>query len=384
MLYQAVCATRSFYIHWPFCPYRCDFCPFIALASHDQFMDSYHDALCKEFKRFFGQYEQKDQLETLFLGGGTPSTYPDRLILDMFGRLKDVLVFSEATEVTIEVNPGTVRVEQLALWKGIGINRLSIGVQSSKDSVLKKLNRQHSINDVYFLLRHAPTFFTNISVDLIVGLPGVSRNEWQLFLHEVITWPIQHISLYCLMLHEQTPLYFKCKEQKIILPKEDYVSSLYEWSIVFLKNNGFEQYEISNFARPGYQSRHNMVYWDRKPYKGFGLGACSFDGKRRFQNQVNLMRYMEALNNADDTTMFVEELTDEQVRLEKIMLGLRRSDGLLYATLFDELSEEKRDRLREKITFLKEHNFIREKNGRVLLTSAGLIVENTIIVQLSL
>jgi len=376
--------TRSIYIHWPFCPYKCNFCPFVALASHDQFMQRYHNALIKEIKDFGARYQAKLPLDTIYMGGGTPSTYPDDLLLDTFCILNDVFVFGPSAEVTIEVNPGTVRPEQLKLWKSLGINRLSIGVQSLKDQSLKKLNRHQSAQDVYNVLDQAKDHFDNLSVDFILGLPEVSAQEWQDLIRAAVTWPIAHISIYFLMVHEDTPLYFGIKKKQITLPCDDEIVDLYYWTIEYLAQHGFEQYEISNFARASYQSRHNSVYWDRKPYKGFGLGACEFDGTTRLQNQKNLNKYLEGIERGEDITVFSESLSAEQVYLEKVMLGLRRSQGVCYEDLMAHLSEQKQSSVKEKIVALQESKFIAENNGRLILTPKGLAVENDIVVKLSL
>lgn len=384
MPYNHTVNTRSIYIHWPFCPYKCNFCPFVALASHDQFMQRYHNALIKEIKDFGAHYKSKMPLDTIYIGGGTPSTYPDNLLLDTFGILKDVFIFNESSEVTIEVNPGTVRPEQLKLWADVGINRLSIGVQSLKDQVLKKLNRHQSAKDVYAVLEQAQHYFENLSVDFILGLPEVSAQEWKDLIRTAVTWPIAHISIYFLMVHEDTPLYFGVKKRQITLPCDDEIVDLYYWTIEYLAQHGFEQYEISNFARNGYQSRHNSVYWDRKPYKGFGLGACEFDGETRLQNQKNLNKYFEGIERGEDITIFSEILSAEQVYLEKVMLGLRRSQGVSYSELMENLSEQRQISVKEKVALLEESEFIVESDGRLMLTPKGLAVENDIVVKLSL
>ena len=298
MSYNVSAQTRSLYIHWPFCPYKCHFCPFVAIAGQDQFMERYHKALIKEIGAFAEQYPSKLALDTIFFGGGTPSTYPDHLLLDTFGTLKNMFIFDERSEVSVEVNPGTVRSEQLHLWKSLGINRLSIGVQGLKDSVLNSLNRKQSQKDVFWVLDQASLLFDNISVDLILGLPGVSADEWKELLAQAVTWPIKHVSIYFLTVHEETPLYFRVKKNEIALHTDEHMVELYQWTVAFLADHGFDQYEISNFAKNGFQSRHNTVYWERKPYKGVGLGACSFDGESRFQNQKNLMKYMTDIERA--------------------------------------------------------------------------------------
>ncbi|MCX5922496.1 MAG: radical SAM family heme chaperone HemW [Candidatus Dependentiae bacterium] len=384
MLYNHAADARSVYLHWPFCPYKCHFCPFVALASHDQFMGRYHNALTKEIKDFGALFQSKLPLETLYIGGGTPSTYPDDLLLDTFAILKDIWTFDESCEVTIEVNPGTVRVEQLSLWKALGINRLSIGVQSLKDPVLKKLNRHQSAQDVFTVIDQAKDHFDNLSVDFILGLPEVSSADWRDLIQQAVTWPIKHISIYFLMVHEDTPLYFGVKKKAITLPCDDEVVDLYYWTIDYLAQHGFDQYEISNFARAGYESKHNSMYWDRKPYKAFGLGACEFDGTMRLQNQKNLGKYLDGVERGEDITVFSETLSSEQVYLERVMLGLRRSQGVSYQDLMENLSEQRQHDVRAKIAYLQASDFVMERSGRLLLTPKGLAVENDIVVKLSL
>ncbi len=384
MYYNASVKTHSLYIHWPFCPYRCHYCPFVALASHDPFMERYHNALVKEVKNFGECLSEKIVLKTVYFGGGTPSTYPDHLLLDMFVILGEFFVFDENTEVTIEVNPGTVRPGQLELWKNMGINRMSVGVQSLNDDVLKKLNRQQKASDVYALLDKAPEYFDNISVDLILGLPGISSSEWKDLLSTIVTWKISHISMYVLEVHDSTPLFFNVTAKKVVLPCDDEVVDLYYWSRDFLMKYGFKQYEVSSFAREGYESRHNSMYWERKPYKGFGLGACSFDGVRRLQNEKNLMKYLESIEKDEHKEAFVESITQQQVYTEKIMLGLRRIKGVNWEDVSADLTKEQKNELLSRIKLLKKENLITENNGCLQLTPQGLVVENEIITRLSL
>jgi len=384
MHYDISAKTRSLYIHWPFCPYRCHYCPFVALASHDPFMERYHKALIKEIREFGSNYTEKQPLDTIYFGGGTPSTYPDHLLLDTFGILGEFFFFDEHTEVTIEVNPGTVRSEQLAFWKKLGINRMSIGVQSLNDEVLKKLNRLQKASDVYLLLDKAPSYFDNISVDVILGLPGVSVDEWKGLLAEIVTWKITHISLYVLEVHDSTPLFFNVASKKVTLPCDDDVVDLYYWSRTFLALHGFNQYEISSFARQGRESRHNSMYWERKPYRGFGLGACSFDGTSRLQNEKNLMKYLESVENGSYAPVFTECITKQQVYAEKIMLGLRRMKGVMWNEISSDLTDDQKQDILSRLDLLKEKKFITETDGCLQLTPAGLIVENEIITRLSL
>lgn len=383
MRYNPCVDTKSLYIHWPFCPYRCHFCPFVALAGHDQFMERYHRALCREIERFANSYSGTRELDTIFIGGGTPSTYPDNLLLDMSGTLRKTFTLAQDSECTIEVNPGTVEKHQLALWKTIGINRLSIGVQSLNDTLLQALNRQQTADQVYRLLSCAPSIFSNISVDLILGLPGVSDEQWKQLVRTVVTWPITHVSVYFLTIHEHTQLYFKVKANRVTLPSDETMVSLYYWTIDELGAHGFMQYELSNFAKPGYESRHNKVYWDRKPYKAFGLGASSFDGQHRFQNEKSLMRYIESIEQDKEATSFYETITPQQAHLEKLMLGLRRATGVSLKSAEEDLSAVQCVQFKKKVEMLKKAELLYEQNDRLFLTRRGLVVENELLMQLT-
>lgn len=376
--------TKSFYIHWPFCPYKCHFCPFVAIASHDEFMEEYHRALQKEITDFVTAHDTKIGLDTIYIGGGTPSTYPPALLLDMFGRLREYCFFSPDIEISIEINPGTVTQEKLLCWKSAGINRLSLGVQSLNNNVLKELNRHQSRDDVLNFLKMASPLFENISVDLIIGLPGVSADEWKELIQQVVCWPVKHISVYFLTVHENTALFFRVKKRTIKLPDEDQVIDLFMWTMDYLKQHGFEHYETSSFARPGFESKHNQVYWQYKPYKGFGMGACSFDGLSRFQNEKNLMSYLQKAQAGDDLSIFSEQLAGEQLTLEKIMLGLRQiKHGILISDLLEGLDQDKQLFLRDYIHELREKGLINLVDNRISLTPRGVILENEIVVNLS-
>jgi oxygen-independent coproporphyrinogen III oxidase len=384
MQYDASIDTRSLYIHWPFCPYKCHFCPFVALASQDHLMNRYHTALIKEIKNFAAINSSKATIDTIHFGGGTPSTYPDNLLLDMLGILRTEFCFSPNVEIALEVNPGTVRAEQIPLWLDLGINRLSIGVQGLKDSVLKNLNRHQTTKQVYDLLQFLEGSFENVSVDLIIGLPDVTPAEWKELINQVVTWSIKHVSVYFLTIHEATPLYFKVKTNQCVLPADDEVVALYRWTCAMLAQYGFFQYELSNFAKQGYESRHNSAYWDRNPYRGFGIGACSFDGISRLQNEKNIMRYMHSLENNDSVFVFVEELTHEQVRLEQLMLGLRRPKGVHWEMVIEGCSTIGQEKAMITAQRLEQKGLIEWiDDSSIRLTSQGLAVENEILVQLS-
>lgn len=345
-------------------------------------MQQYHEVLLQEIIAFSQNRGSKPILKTLYIGGGTPSTYPLELLPDFFATLRQNFEFNDATEVTFEVNPGTVADGALQLWKHLGINRLSIGVQSLKDTVLQGLNRHQTQKDVIQLLQKTESLFTNVSVDFIIGLPGVSAQEWKEMILQAMSWPITHISIYFLMVHEKTPLYFKVKQHAVILPSDDESIELYEWTVGVLQEHGFNRYELSNFAKQNYQSRHNQAYWDRKNYKGFGLGACSFNGTFRFQNNKNLRNYFQAVARQEDLICQVEELTNEDIYREKIMLGLRQAQGIDMQNLLQNFSQAQYSYFKEKAEWLEEQGLIEQKNGRLFLTAQGYVVENEVAVHL--
>ncbi len=348
------------------------------MASHEQFMHDYHKALIQEIELFMPYAAANRRLQTIYLGGGTPSTYPAPLLLDTFAILKKHFEFDQTTEITIEVNPGTVTPELLVAWKQAGINRLSIGVQSLKDVVLKSLNRHQTKQDVENVLKEASKYFQNLSVDFILGLPGVSDDEWKLMIQEAMNWPIKHISVYFLTVHEDTPLYFKVKTDRMRLPPDDDMVDLYDWTVATLQQYGFARYELSNFAKSGFESRHNAAYWDRKNYKGFGLGACSFNGTVRFQNVKNLGKYLELLEKKESVIEAQETLTLSQIALEKIMLGLRQSKGLVIADYMKEATPSQQLHFFQGAEKLKNNGLIEFDQDKIWLTPKGYALENEV------
>lgn len=376
---------HSLYIHWPFCPYRCHFCPFVAYLQKDSLLEPYHQKLQKEIEIFAEKLPGKLDLQTIYFGGGTPSTYPDELLLDTFGTLRKMSNFDKNTEITIEVNPGTVNRQKLELWHSLGINRLSIGVQSLNERALKEVNRLQTEEDVLAVLEQAKGLFDNVSVDFILGLPNVTHDQWKEQMNRVVQWPITHVSVYFLMVHEFTPLYYRVQKKQVELAPDDELVELYAWTVDFLREHGIEQYEVSNFAKPGFESRHNKSYWSRKPFKGFGVGAWSFDGKRRFRNKKNLMLYMNQADKRDNSVIeFSETLTQEQAALEKIMLDIRQATGVSCTYYFEYLPASKHSEAQERIERMRENGLLKLQDGFIKLTARGCAVEQEIIAQLSL
>lgn len=375
--------TRSLYIHWPFCPYKCSFCPFVAFSGRDSLMDSYHDSLKNELIFKANEYAEKRVLDTVYFGGGTPSTYPEKKILDMFDTIRDVCILKNDAEITLEVNPGTVNKSKIETWKQVGINRLSIGVQSLDDKILANLNRDQKCKDVYELLDQAVDNFSSVSVDLIVGLPGVDFASWQKTLQTLIKWNINHISMYFLTVHQGTPLYSGLKSGKFTLPGDEVVDH-YNWACEYLKQNGFMQYEVSSFAKKNHIAKHNSMYWQRKPFLGVGVGAFSFDGHKRMQNCKSLLKYLDSFASIEeisviDSLEFTETLNDKQILLEKIMLGVRCFKGAEINEVTEFLTDFSKDKFYEFIDECISNELLKKDQNKIFFTSNGAAVENEIL-----
>lgn len=383
---------KHLYIHWPFCRKKCWYCDFISFEQHQAFELQYHGALCNEITSFS---KEKKEIDTLFLGGGTPSLYKLELLQDLFNVLDERFALQAIQEATIEVNPGDVTEEHLKTWISLGINRLSIGVQILDENILRRVNRYQRNSDVIQLLEMAPQYFDNISIDLILGLPGTTSKIWFDTVEYIVAQPINHLSVYFLTIYEKTPLYFKiCPnsalyDKKISLPDENWLVETYEKTIKMLAERGFSQYETSNFAKQGCESMHNKAYWNRLPYQGFGLSAASFDGKRRLVNSNNLKKYIDYWGqNAGQKPVSEEALCENDVFLEELMLGLRQKTGVDLQRMLYSLkrvfptTKEKSEELEKKLLDLKKQGLIEEKNGCFFLTTRGMFLGDEIVIKL--
>lgn len=374
---------KHIYIHWPFCKSRCYYCDFIALTDHETFFYPYHQALCKEIELVAQNFEKKQIIETIFLGGGSPSLYELHSLESLFQVLHKNFDLTKVQEITIETNPSDITEDKLKHWKSLGINRISIGIQILDDETLKKLNRQQTVSDALKAIELTPKFFENISIDLILGLPGVTKRTWQKTVTDVVKWPIKHISIYILTVYEKTPLFFKLKKNELKLEKEDTLIQLYEQSVKYLEEFGFLQYEISNFSKPKYKSLHNQAYWNRHPYYGFGLGASSFDGLKRFVNHNNIKNYIQSVANQNKIPIFSYEcLNQQQIILEILMLSLRQKKGLSLHTMLYLLTDIQKIKLYKNIELLKNQSLLKQNKGKITLSLKGMLLENKVLFKL--
>ena len=280
------------YIHIPFCVKKCAYCDFLSWSGDKEQRVDYVRALEQEilsYKNFAEDY----QVTTLYFGGGTPSVLEGELLERIMEAIRRTFQIEEKAEVTLEMNPGTALKEKLELYKKLGINRLSMGIQSVKNENLKLLGRIHTYEDFlesYCMAREAG--FDNLSGDLISSLPGQTLAEWKEELKILMETPLEHVSVYQLIIEEGTEFYKKYGECEELLPDEETSREIYLWTGKYLKSRGFEQYEISNYAREGKQSAHNLRYWERKDYLGLGLGGASMIRNMRMSNTRDWDKYM--------------------------------------------------------------------------------------------
>jgi len=307
------------YIHIPFCAHKCDYCDFISFEKKECKIEEYINKLKEEIKQ---ENLEQYKITTIYIGGGTPSYIDSKYILEILNLLNK----EYAQEITIEVNPGTVTKKKLEDYYNAGINRLSIGLQSTDNEILKKISRIHTFEqflETYKLARKVG--FKNINVDLMIGLPNQQNKDITKALQEIINLNPEHISVYSLILEEGTVLENKISKGLLKLPDEKLERKMY-WNVKnTLKKSGYEHYEISNFAKPGYKSKHNSNCWEQQEYIGVGLAAHSYINKTRYSNTENMNKYLDDVKK-NRTVNEVQNLEDEQK--EYMLLGLRKIEGV--------------------------------------------------------
>ena len=331
-----ICENRKdleLYIHIPFCIKKCNYCDFLSFPSSAEDREEYVRCLVKEIEQTGIVLNNKDtyQVRSVFIGGGTPSLLSGDQIKNIMQVVQKYFLIKEEAEITMEANPGTLTKKNLSAYKDAGINRLSMGLQSADNSCLYLLGRIHTWEEFlknYELARKAG--FENINIDLMSGLPGQTMSIYKKTLEKVMALRPEHISAYSLIIEEGTPFYERFAEDEQIreegghprlLPEEDVERQMYELTEAFLHTKGYERYEISNYAKPGYECRHNCGYWTRKDYLGLGLGASSLVEHQRFQNTSNLKEYLEQKYISADQTCLNQKGMDEQNELDCRLSG---------------------------------------------------------------
>lgn len=364
------------YIHIPFCDHKCIYCDFYSIITSDN-ISSFLKSLKKEIEYYAANYSEERELISIYFGGGTPSLMEPEYIFEIIESVKKKFGVITDAEITLETNPGTVSIDKLKLFKQAGINRISIGIQSFDNSDLKFLTRIHdadtAIKTVYTA---ANAGFGNISLDLIFNLPGQTKEKWQKNLKQAIQLPVKHISAYSLILERGTILNKMVLDGKVKIQDEDYDAELYEMTIDFLTSNGFYQYEVSNFAKPGFECIHNNAYWHYTDYFGFGTSAHSFIDGERWWNFSSLKMYIDKVNKFGSAVAGSEIITDDKAINEYVMLELR-SSGLNFEKFENRFGIQIQEWMKSKYAYfevLKNKKFVTIENNIVKMTSNGYAI----------
>lgn len=378
--------SLSLYIHIPFCVSKCNYCSFVSMVANESSKQKYIESLKKEImlrgKELGGGYE----VATIYIGGGTPSCLPDGMLKSIMQQIYKSFVVKNNAEITIEVNPNTLTKDKVKEYMFAGINRVSIGLQCATKSVLKNMGRLHTVEDflrAITILKEQG--LNNISSDLIIGYPGQSSEDVMKSLQLLTKLNIPHISVYMLSVEDGTKLANQVKNKEVQLPSEESVAKVYNMCVDVLKKNGLIRYEVSNFARPGFKSKHNQVYWNRGEYLGFGLAAHSFLNNQRFSNTSDLVFYVSSLTAKNQIpTVDVSTINSQEAKEETIMLSLRRAEGLDTKKFQQDFGENFLAKNKEKLALLIKNGFLvlDPKTGIVSATDKGFLVLNKIISEL--
>lgn len=373
------------YLHIPFCVKKCNYCDFLSASAGEETRAAYVDALLEEIRGFD---EPEDyEVVTVFFGGGTPSILPGQAIFRIMEALREKFSFRKGAEITLEANPGTVDKEKLSFYKKAGINRLSFGLQSADAEELKKLGRIHTWEkflESFQLAREAG--FSNINVDLMSALPGQTKESWEKTLRQVLALQPEHISAYSLIIEEGTPFYQLYEkdverrdagEEPELIPSEEEERAMYEATGRILKEQGYLHYEISNYAKPGRECCHNLGYWQRRDYLGFGLGASTLLNPVRYKNTEDLEAYLGG--DFSKKEFFV--LTKDNQIEETMFLGLRVLEGVSKEQFREQFSCELRVVYRKELEKLEKEGLLEEEGDFVRLTSRGIDLSNLVLAE---
>ncbi len=371
------------YVHIPYCLKKCPYCDFASVTVSTVPEGLYVDAVLKELDAGFEAHPslREKQLETLYIGGGTPSLFSVYEIGRLVGSIGSIVAHSRDVEVTLEANPGTIGAAELEGFRSSGINRLSLGVQSFDDRVLKALGRAHGGKDCAWAFSAArDAGFDNIGVDLIFGAPGQTLESWRSDVKRLIELRPEHISLYSLTIEEGTPFHDDLDTIRHSLPSEDVVIDMFATSTSWLREAGYEHYELSNLALPGFGSGHNRGYWYGRDYLGLGAGAHSYLSSPgwgiRWWNNKNPEAYMDGVMHGGECAIGMERLSRENAILEAIFLGLRKAEGIEIVSFIDRFGVSPLDCLPRSGSHLSR--LIREERGFLSLTPEGLLLADEV------
>lgn len=363
----------SAYVHIPFCTQICYYCDFSKVFIKNQPVDAYLQALIREFE----SYDIK-KLRTLYIGGGTPTSITAEQLEYLLTNLTKHLDLSVLEEFTIEANPGDLTEDKIEVLKNSAVNRVSLGVQTFNDKHLKQIGRSHNEAQIYSTISNLKKAgFHNISIDLIYALPGQTMEDVKENVAKAIALDIPHLSLYSLILEHHTVFMNKMRRGKLQLPKEDSEAKMFEYIISELEANGFEHYEISNFTKPGFESRHNLMYWDNAEYFGVGAGASGYLNGVRYRNRGPIQHYLKAV--AEGNARLAEEvLTKDEMMEEELFLGLRKKSGVSIARFEEKFGLSFEDRYGQIVRELCEQGLLVTDDKVIRMTKKGLFLGDTV------
>ena len=363
----------SAYVHIPFCTQICYYCDFSKVFIKNQPVDAYLEHLIQETRSY-----EIGKLRTLYIGGGTPTALSAQQLAYLLTELPKVMDLSEVEEFTIEANPGDLDPDKIAVLKDSQVNRVSLGVQTFDNKMLKKIGRSHQEQDIYDNIRHLKQAgFDNISIDLIYALPGQTMDQVKENVAKAIDLDIPHMSLYSLILENHTVFMNRMRRGKLPLPKEELEAEMFEYIIEELEKAGFEHYEISNFSKPGFESRHNLVYWDNAEYYGLGAGASGYVDGIRYKNHGPIRHYLEAVE-AGKARITEEHLTLEEKMEEELFLGLRKKTGVSKAHFEEKFGVSFDQRYGQVVASLTEQGLLVPDDKQVRMTKRGLFLGDTV------
>ena len=364
------------YVHIPFCKKKCDYCDFISYCNKDNLIKDYVESLKIEIQ----SQNIKPEITTIYIGGGTPSYIDSKYIIEIIGKIKEKKVSPNA-EITIEVNPGTVTKEKLEDYKICGINRISIGLQSTNNILLKEIGRIHDFDQFIETYKLAQKVgFKNINVDLMLGLPNQRIKDLKESLEQVLKLKPKHISVYSLIVEDGTPIANKIEKGELQLPDEELERNMYWFVKNTLELNGYKHYEISNFAKKGYESKHNLNCWNQKEYIGIGVAAHSYRDITRYSNTENIEEYIENVKKGEfNKNKIIHEVQKEDdAKKEYMLLGLRKINGVDINQFKNKFGDNPIYLFRNELKKLTDEKLIIIDNNNIKLTNKGLDLANLV------
>ncbi|HGD6946133.1 TPA: radical SAM family heme chaperone HemW [Streptococcus agalactiae] len=363
----------SAYVHIPFCTQICYYCDFSKVFIKNQPVDAYLQALIREFR----SYDIKE-LRTLYIGGGTPTSISAVQLDYLLTELSRDLNLNTLEEFTIEANPGDLTVDKIEVLQKSAVNRVSLGVQTFNDKHLKRIGRSHNEAQIYSTIDALKTAgFQNISIDLIYALPGQTMDDVRSNVAKALSLNIPHLSLYSLILEHHTVFMNKMRRGKLHLPTEDLEAEMFEYIISEMERNGFEHYEISNFTKPGFESRHNLMYWDNVEYYGVGAGASGYLDGIRYRNRGPIQHYLKGVSEGN-ARLSEEVLSKNEMMEEELFLGLRKKEGVSIGKFEQKFGTSFEKRYGQIVQELQSDGLLKENNGFIQMTKKGLFLGDTV------